>query len=76
MADALPHVKAGIAASMIRREDPLVLAHAILGVTDRLARVLVLEQGRAADEAGAAAVAFCLEGILSPVAAQRRLGRG
>ena len=46
MADALPHVKAGIAAGMIRRDDPLVLAHAILGVTDHLARVLVLEQGR------------------------------
>ena len=75
VADALPHVKAGIAAGLIRREDPLVLAHAILGVTDRLARVLVLEEGRPADEAGAAAVAFCLEGILSPSAAQRRLGR-
>ena len=34
VADALPHVKAGIAAGMIRRDDPLVLAHAILGVTD------------------------------------------
>ena len=76
VADALPHVKAGIAAGMIRREDALVLAHAILGVADRLARVLVLEQGRSAEEAGDAAVAFCLEGILSPAAAQRRLGRG
>jgi AcrR family transcriptional regulator len=75
VADALPHVKAGIAAGMIRREDPLVLAHAILGVTDRLARVLVLEQGASAEEAGTAAVAFCLEGILSPAAAQLRLGR-
>ena len=61
---------------MIRRDDPLVLAHAILGVTDRLARVLVLEQGRPADEAGDAAVAFCLEGILSPAAAQQRAGSG
>jgi len=75
VADALPHVKAGIAAGMIRRDDPLVLTHAILGVTDHLARVLVLEQGRPAEEAAAAAVAFCLEGILSPAAAQRRLGR-
>src|SRR5579863_8202681 len=75
VADALPHVKAGIAAGMIRRDDPLVLAHAILGVTDRMARVLVLEQDRPAEEAGAAAVAFCLEGILSPAAAQLRLGR-
>jgi len=75
VADTLPHVKAGIAAGMIRREDPLVLAHGILGVTERLARVLVLERGGAAEEAGAAAVAFCLEGILSPEAARRRLGR-
>src|SRR5579872_6766235 len=74
-ADAMPHVKAGIAAGLIRREDPLVLAHAILGVTDRMARVLVLEQGVSAEQAGTAAVAFCLEGILSPAAAQLRLGR-
>ncbi|MGA2519853.1 MAG: TetR/AcrR family transcriptional regulator [Acidimicrobiales bacterium] len=75
VADTLPHVKAGIAAGMIRREDPLVLAHGILGVSDRLARVLVLEQGRSADDVGDAAVAFCLEGILSPAAARHRLGR-
>ncbi len=75
VADTLPHVKAGVAAGMIRREDPLVLAHGILGVSDRLARVLVLEQGRSADEVGDAAVAFCLEGILSPAAARHRLGR-
>ncbi len=75
VADALPHVKAGIAAGLIRRDDPDVLAHAILGVTDRLARVLVLEQGRPAVEAADAAVAFCLEGILSPGAARSRLGR-
>ena len=75
VADALPHVKAGIAAGLIRRDDPDVLAHAILGVTNRLARVLVLEQGQPAQDAADAAVAFCLEGILSPAAARRRLGR-
>ena len=75
VADALPHVKAGIAAGLIRREDPLVLAHAILGVTDHLARVLVLEQDRSAEDAATAAVSFCLEGILAPAAARRRLGR-
>jgi AcrR family transcriptional regulator len=72
VAEALPHVKAGIAAGLIRRGDPLVLAHAILGVTDHLARVLVLEQGRPADEVADAAAIFCLEGILSPSAAARR----
>ena len=75
VADALPHVKAGVAAGLIRREDPLVLAHAILGVTDHLARVLVLEQGRSAEEAAAATSSFCLEGILSPNTAARRIGR-
>ena len=60
---------------MIRRDDPLVLTHAILGVTAYLARVLVLEQGRSAAEAARSAAAFCLEGILSPAAAQRRMGR-
>ena len=75
VADALPHVKAGIAAGLIRRDDPLVLAHGILGVTNHLARILVLEQGRPADDAASAVVAFCLEGILAPAAARRRLGR-
>jgi AcrR family transcriptional regulator len=75
VADALPHVKAGIDAGLIRREDPLVLTQAILGVTGHLARVLVLEEGRPAAEAARAAAAFCLEGVLSPASARRRLAR-
>jgi AcrR family transcriptional regulator len=75
VADALPHVRAGIDAGLIRRQDPLVVAHAILGVTDHLARVLVLEQGRPAAEVAEGAVELCLSGILAPVAARRRLGR-
>jgi hypothetical protein len=75
VADALPHVKAGITAGLIRHDDPLVLAHAILGTTDHLARVLMLEQGHSATSASAATVSFCLEGILSPATAERRLGR-
>jgi AcrR family transcriptional regulator len=75
VADALPHVKAGIDAGLIRRQDPLVVAHAILGVTHHLARVLVLEQGRPAEAVAEGAVAFCLSGILAPAAARHRLGR-
>jgi len=75
VADALPHVKAGMDAGLIRREEPLLVAHAMLGVTDHLARVLVLEHSRAADEVADGAVAFCLGGILEPLAARRRLGR-
>jgi AcrR family transcriptional regulator len=74
VADALPHVKAGIEVGLIRREDPLLLSHAILGVTDHLSRVLVLEGGRSAEEAANATIAFCLQGILSPATVQMRLG--
>ena len=75
VADTLPHVKAAIAAGFLRREDPVVIAHAILGVTQQLARALVLDQGRPAAEASDAAVAFCLEGVLSPTALRQRQGR-
>ena len=74
VADALPHVKAGMDAGLIRREDPLVVAHAILGVTDHLARALVLEHGRPAGDVADAAVAICLGGILDAATARRRLG--
>lgn len=74
-ADALPHVKAGMAAGLIRRADPLVVAHGILGVTERLARKIVLEGGRPAEEAADGAVSFVLDGILSPAAANRRTVR-
>lgn len=76
VADALPHVVAGMDAGLIRRADPLVVAYGILGVTDRLSRVLVLEQGRAADEVAEAAVQFCLEGIMSPDSARARSRTG
>jgi AcrR family transcriptional regulator len=76
VADALPHVKAGMDAGLIRREDPLVVTHAVLGVTDHLARALVLEQGRPAGDVADAAVAICLGGILDPATARRRLGVG
>jgi AcrR family transcriptional regulator len=75
IADTLPHVKAAIAAGLLRREDPVVIAHAILGVMQQLARALVLDQGKPAHEAADAAVSFCLEGVLSPTALTRRLGR-
>ena len=75
VADTLPHVKAAIAAGFLRREDPMVIAHAILGVTQQLARAVVLDQGRPAVEASDAAVTFCLEGVLSPTALRQRHGR-
>lgn len=65
VADAMRHVKEGIVAGRIRDADPLVLTHAVIGVTNHLARVLVLDGGEAHEEAADAAVAFCLEGLLA-----------
>lgn len=73
VADALPHVVAGMDAGLIRRSDPLAVAHGILGVTNHLSRVLVLELDRPAQEAAQAAVNFCLYGIGSTSASLARL---
>ncbi len=65
VADALPHVSAGITAGLLRGEDPVILTLAILGVTAHLARVLVLEQGEDADRVAEAAIAFCRQGYVA-----------
>ena len=65
VADALPHVSAGITAGLLRGEDPVVLTVAILGVTAHLARVLVLERGDDADQVAEAAIAFCRQGYVA-----------
>jgi hypothetical protein len=65
VADALPHVTAGITAGLLRREDPVVLTTAILGVTSHLARVLMLEGGDDPDRVAEAAIAFCRRGFLA-----------
>ncbi len=62
VADALPHVSAGITAGVLRGEDPVVLTTAILGVTAHLAKVFVLEQGRDAEDVAASVIAFCRHG--------------
>ncbi len=83
VADALPHVSAGITAGLLRGEDPVFLTQAILGVTGHLARVIVLEQGGDADRVAEAAIAFCRQGYvasgpasapsLAPAVATRRI---
>lgn len=65
VADALPHVSAGITAGLLRGEDPVILTMAILGVTGHLARVLVLEQGNDAEAVAQAAITFCRNGYLA-----------
>jgi AcrR family transcriptional regulator len=62
VADAVRHVKDGIVAGDIRDTDPEVLAHAILGVTGHLARVL-LQRGDDPADVADATVSFCLEGL-------------
>lgn len=63
VADAARHVKEGIVDGVIRDADPIVLAHAILGVTSHLARSLVHERGEPAGDVADVAVAFCLGGL-------------
>ncbi len=64
VADVARHVKEAIVSGRVRDADPLVLTHAVIGVTNHLARVLVLEKGEAPAEVADAAVAFCLGGLL------------
>jgi len=66
VADVVPHVKEGIVAGRIRDVDPLLLAHAILGVTNHLARTFIFERGEPGTQVADAAVSFCLEGLLAP----------
>jgi AcrR family transcriptional regulator len=63
VADAARHVKDAIIEGRIPDGDPLVVTHAILGVTNHLARVFILERGEAPDQVADAAVTFCLRGV-------------
>ena len=62
--DVIRIVEEGIASGEVRDSDPVVLAHAILGVTTYLVRVFIHEQRRDPDEIADEAVAFCLDGVL------------
>lgn len=65
VADIVGHVKEGIVSGRIRdTADPVVIAHAILGVVSELAFQFVFKRGESPDEMADAAVAFCLEGIV------------
>ena len=67
VADLAKHVKEGIADGSLADGDPTVISHAILGVTNHLARVFVLGQGDDAKSIGDAAVDFCLGGLRGAV---------
>ena len=64
VADVVRHVKDGIVAGRIRDTDPLVLSHAVLGVTNHLARVFIFEKNESAASVADAAITFCREGLL------------
>jgi AcrR family transcriptional regulator len=66
VADVVRHVKEGIVAGQIRDADPQILSHAILGVTNHLARVFMFERNEPADTVAEAAITFCREGLLGP----------
>jgi AcrR family transcriptional regulator len=64
VADVAKHVKDAIAAGRIRDADPIWLSHAILGVTNQLARTFVFEKGESPEMVADAAIAFCLDGLV------------
>ena len=64
VADVVRHVKEGIVAGRIRDMDPLVLSHAILGVTNHLARVFLFERNEPAEQVAELAISFCRDGLL------------
>jgi AcrR family transcriptional regulator len=66
--DIVRHVKEGIVSGRIRDTDPLVLAHAILGVTNNLARTFVFERADDPQAVADEAVSFCLAGLAPDVA--------
>lgn len=68
VADAVRHVSDAILAGQVPDADPLVVTHAILGVTNQLARIFVLQRGDAPDEVADSAIAFCLGGLLGHLA--------
>jgi AcrR family transcriptional regulator len=62
--DVVRHVREGIDTGRIRDVDPLVLTHAILGVTNHLARVFIFERDEPAEHVAELAIAFCRDGLL------------
>jgi hypothetical protein len=67
VADLAKHVKEGIADGSLADGDPNVISHAILGVTNHLARTFVLTHGQDPRHVADAAVDFCLGGLRGAV---------
>jgi AcrR family transcriptional regulator len=63
VSDLAKHVKDGMADGSIVDGDPIVISHAILGVTNHLVRIFVFGKGDETTAVADAAVAFCLGGL-------------
>jgi TetR/AcrR family transcriptional regulator, cholesterol catabolism regulator len=63
VADVVRHLKDAIVDGEIPDTDPEVLAHAVLGVTSKLARTFVHERSEPTAAVADAVVAFCLGGL-------------
>jgi len=70
VADVVRHVKEGIVEGRMRDGDPELITHAILGVTNELARVFIHGRGEPGERVADDAVAFCLEGLLVRAASE------
>lgn len=65
VSDIVDHVKDAIVEGQVRDEDPVILAHALVGVTSHLAGLLGDPEGPGADDVATVAVRFCLAGLRS-----------
>lgn len=63
--DIIRIVKEGMAAGQIRDGDPVMMAHAVLGVSAYMSRVFIHEQSESPEHVADEVVAFCLEGLLA-----------
>ena len=64
MQDVVRHLKEGIVEGRVRDLDPVLEAHAIIGMTSHLARTFLFDADEPIEDLADAAVAICLHGIL------------
>ena len=62
--DVVRHLKEGIVEGRVRDLDPVLEAHAIIGMTSHLARTFLFDADEPIEDLADAAVAICLHGIL------------
>ena len=68
LADVVRHLQEAIDTSRIAEADPEVLAQCILGVTENLARMQLIQRGMPPDAVADAAISFCFEGLVGAAA--------